>query len=175
MLKMKQRYALCSFKNARGYKHELGHAHLLQHASYLSSNDEKILHYSYAVFQSIKPEDRAGGLHVLAAAPAILNGCTGVDIVQQMACTNSVDDHAFALGINVSPNPFTGDFSLIGDEAALSGLIPYKIFDVFGAEVAEGRLRLNSPLQDLGDKPSGVYFISVLIEGKMMVFKVVKQ
>lgn len=157
------------------FKHELGHAHLLQHASYLSSNDEKILHYSYAVFQSIKPEDRAGGLHVLAAAPAILNGCTGVDIVQQMACTNSVDDHAFALGINVSPNPFTGDFSLIGDEAALSGLIPYKIFDVFGAEVAEGRLRLNSPLQDLGDKPSGVYFISVLIEGKMMVFKVVKQ
>lgn len=157
------------------FKHELGHAHLLQHASYLSSNDEKILHYSYAVFQSIKPEDRAGGLHVLAAAPAILNGCTGVDIVQQMACTNSVDDHAFALGINVSPNPFTGDFSLIGDEAALSGLIPYKIFDVFGAEVAEGRLRLNSPLQDLGDKPSGVYFISVLIEGKTLVFKVIKQ
>lgn len=157
------------------FKHELGHAHLLEHASYLSSNDEKIVHYSYAVFQSIKPEDRAGGLHVLAAAPAILNGCSGVDIVQQLACTNSVDDHALALGINVSPNPFTGDFSLIGDDAALSGLIPYKIFDVLSAEVAEGRLRLNSPLPDLGDKPSGIYFISIFVEGKTLVFKAVKQ
>lgn len=157
------------------FKHELGHAHLLEHASYLSSNDEKIVHYSYAVFQSIKPEDRAGGLHVLAAAPAILNGCSGVDIVQQLACTNSVDDHALALGINVSPNPFTGDFSLIGDDAALSGLIPYKIFDVLSAEVAEGRLRLNSPLPDLGDKPPGIYFISIFVEGKTLVFKAVKQ
>lgn len=157
------------------FKHELGHAHLLEHASYLSSNDEKIVHYSYAVFQSIKPEDRAGGLHVLAAAPAILNGCSGVDIVQQLACTNSVDDHALALGINVSPNPFTGDFSLIGDDAALSGLIPYKIFDVLSAEVAEGRLRLNSPLPDLGDKPSGIYFISIFVEGKTLGFKAVKQ
>lgn len=153
----------------------MGHAHLLEHASYLSSNDEKIVYYSYAVFQSIKPEDRAGALHVLAAAPAILNGCSGVDIVRQMACTNSVDDHALASGINVTPNPFTGDFSLIGDDAALSGMIPYKIFDVFSAEVAEGRLRLNSPLLDLGDKPSGIYFISISVEGKTLVFKVVKQ
>jgi hypothetical protein len=157
------------------FKHELGHAHLLQHASYLSSNDEKILHYSYAVFQSIKPEDRAGGLHVLAAAPSILNGCSGVDIVQQMACTNAVEDHPNALGIEIVPNPFGSRFSLAGDETAFSGLIPYKIFDVFGAAVAEGRLRLNSPLPDLRDKPSGVYFISVFVEGKMLVFKVVKQ
>ncbi len=157
------------------FKHELGHAHLLQHASYLSSNDEKILYYSTAIFGSIKPEDRAGGLHVLATAPSILNGCSGVDVVQQMACTNAVDDLVSKYAIEVSPNPFYGDISLTGNEDEFSGQIPYRIFDIFGVEVANGNLRLNSPLTDISDKPSGVYFISISIEGKMLVFKAVKQ
>jgi hypothetical protein len=92
-----------------------------------------------------------------------------------MACTNAVEENSKALGIEVIPNPFGSNFSLAGNETAFSGLIPYKIFDVFGTEVTEGRLRLNSPLPDLSDKPSGVYFISVSVEGKMLVFKVVKQ
>lgn len=157
------------------FKHELGHAHMLAHASYLSSNDEKILHYSYALFQSIKPEDKAGGLHVLAASPTILNGCTGIDIIQRMDCSTAVDDPKLSEGISIAPNPFTSDFSLTGDEALFTGSIPYKIFDNFGAAVAEGQLQLNSLLPDLSNKPSGVYFICVLMEGKILAFKVVKQ
>jgi len=157
------------------FKHELGHAHLLEHASYLSSNDEKILHYSPAVFQSIKPEDKAGGLHVLAAAPSILNGCSGVDVVQQMGCTNATHEEGVAFGIKIMPNPFIGDFAVVGNEWTDTGVIPYQVFDVTGKEVAHGELLMNSPVADLRSVPKGIYMISVLVEGKRLVFKAIKQ
>jgi len=157
------------------FKHELGHAHLLQHASYLSSNDEKIVHYSYAVFQSIKLEDKAGGLHVLAAAPTILNGCSGVDVIQQMGCTNATHEQGSDFGIEITPNPFGGDFAIKGDAFEGSAVIPYQIYNAVGQEVAHGELRLNSPVAALRGEPSGLYLINIFVEGKMMVFKAIKQ
>jgi hypothetical protein len=92
------------------FKHELGHAHLLEHAAYISSLDEKIMYYSYAPWTSIKAEDVAGGLHILAISPVILNGCTGVNAVKTMACTNATQEHNIEAFIVSSPNPLTDNF-----------------------------------------------------------------
>jgi hypothetical protein len=158
------------------FKHELGHAHLLQHAAYLGVGvNEKIVYYSYAPFVSIRSEDVAGGLHVLSNSPIILTGCSGVDVIQQMACTNATNEFVVDTNFEIVPNPFKGDFKIISKEVKVQDSCPFKIFDSTGNDVANGSLEINSTVKALRGKSTGLYLICVFVEGRTLVFKAINQ
>lgn len=78
--------------------------------------------------------------------------------------------HENMLEISVFPNPCEGQLHLVMDNG---GLFEYQVFNQMGQRVTTGQSNGPETVVDLSQCPNGVYFISVVQNGKRQMKKVV--
>ena len=74
-----------------------------------------------------------------------------------------------AIAINAYPNPCHGQLHL----SAVNGQsFEYSIFDLLGQIITTGHSQGHETIVDLGECPAGIYFVSVIQDGKRVVSKI---
>lgn len=97
------------------FLHELGHAHLLEHAAVVfgSGQTQKLMYYTSAVFNyNITSADNNGATSVFEASQSLLSGGDCPSPIEASGCPNSVNDLSIQGQIVIRPNPFQSEFVL---------------------------------------------------------------
>lgn len=93
--------------------------------------------------------------------------CLAPHLINQLV---SVDETIEALGIDIFPNPATDVLTIQSD---LSSTMEVEILNSFGQIVLAESLLESTNAVDISQLASGIYFVKVLVDGKVGVLKVV--
>ena len=99
------------------------------------------------------------------------NGISANCIVTVETETNVEDNQN--IGVNIFPNPFTGDIRVVMTETFRTASI--RIIDAAGAVLHTQTLTNADETLNLGHLPAGVYLFLMEIDGKSKTVRVVKQ
>lgn len=97
------------------FLHELGHAHLLEHASvvFSSGQTQKLMYYTTSGFNyGITSADNNGAVSVFEASQALLSGGDCPSPIEASGCPNSVNELSNQVQVVIAPNPFQSEFVL---------------------------------------------------------------
>lgn len=72
--------------------------------------------------------------------------------------------------MNVYPNPTSGQFTI-----ELSSPADLSVINVVGQEIIKEKLQAGKHNLDLGNEARGIYFVSVVQNGKTSIVKLLKQ
>lgn len=119
-----------------------------------------------ATGQSFQPES-TGEYRVSITS----NGCSDTSSCHLVTITG-ISENLLPGYVRIYPNPAT-DKLIVELNRAVSGISIYKITDIIGCQVDNGRLNSGSNVIDLHALPSGVYFLSLEIESKIHIAKII--
>ena len=98
---------------------------------------------------------------------------TGFDYSNEIvSCNVGIDELSSSSSINIYPNPASGAISMTLNESR-SGFL--RVLNFLGQVVLEEEFKATRELNISLDGPSGLYFIQLEIDGKMITKKVVKE
>jgi hypothetical protein len=87
---------------------------------------------------------------------------------------SSIEENAIKRKLKVYPNPFSDDINIDFEDNQVEGMI--KILDISGRVILEKNVNNHKAMKvNLSEIPSGVYFVSMEINGQMNFAKIVKQ
>lgn len=108
------------------FLHELGHAHLLEHAAVVfgSGQTQKLMYYTSAVFNyGITSADNNGAVSVFEASQVLLSGGDCPSPIEASGCPNSVNELSNQGQVVIAPNPFQSEFVLDVEPPFISNTI----------------------------------------------------
>jgi hypothetical protein len=146
------------------FLHELGHAHLLEHAAVVfgSGQVQKLMYYTSDVFNyNITNADRNGAVSVFGASQALLSGGESCPSpIEAFGCPNSVDDLSDRRYISIMPNPFDSEITLKSD-IPLSSNTSITIYSVTGQLLYKNTFAQGEPfiVSGLGFLANGMYIV----------------
>ena len=159
-------------------KHELGHAHMLGHANSDNGANQYLMFESGNVGAIITSNDLEGANLLFTNSQAIIQGSCGTPIgtgnCGQSCITNSTHELNSNISMTINPNPSKTKIKVqLPDFLKSSKSI--KVISTIGVVLQEYDLLKNQNIIDITlPSSSGIYYIQLMIEGKVITQKIIK-
>ena len=172
-------------------KHELGHAHMINHAVIpgdFKPFNQSIVYWSFTATSSgginvtIKPDDVTGANQVFQNSQQILSASCGVPIQTSSQCgescsgTNSVWDNEVDKNVIVFPNPTDGKIFVQSLDVDFESEGFFEIVDVTGKVHFSKSILVNTKTIEIDvNLASGIYFLKYRSEDVLFTKKIIVQ
>lgn len=170
-------------------KHELGHAHMINHAvipGVFQPYNQSIVYWSFTATSSgginvtIKPDDVTGANQVFPNSQQILSASCGVPIQASSQCgescsgTNSVWDNEIDKNVIVFPNPTDGKIFVQSLDVDFESEGFFEIVDETGRVHFSKTISVNTKTIEIDiNLASGIYFLKYQSEDGLFTKKII--